>query len=129
MQADTPSPLVMPIAGGNRAQTSTSHQSLEEPYAAQTQHNACVAADVSGGTLPHSDIELTTALSNSPQHLQFLHQQAPQQSTDAGTQQLSNFEAKSITSSQKQSRRGGRGPPLGRSGRGRGRGRHRVTIE
>ena len=105
---------------------SVPHHSLRDPYAmhnAQAQQYACLAADDLGGALPHSDLELTTAQSNLPQHPQFPHQQAAQQSIEAETG------AKGITSNQNQSRGGGRGTPLGRSGKGRGRGRHRVIIE
>ena len=107
-----------------------SHYSLEEPYAmhtAQAQQNAHLAADVSGGALPHSDLELTTAQANLPQHLHFLHQQAAQQSTDLESMHLKQS-GKSTSSNQKQSRRGGHGTPLGQSDKGRGRGRHRVAI-
>ena len=134
VQADTPLSSVVPIAGGTGARTSVSHHSLEKPYAtqfAQAQHNARMAAHVSGGAVPRSDLELIMAQPTSPPHLHFEHQQAAQQSTDsidAGALQLDES-GQSITSYQKQSRGGGRGTPLGQSGKGRGRGRHRVTIQ
>lgn len=132
MQADNPSSSVVPIAGGIGTRTPVSQHSLDEPYVSHTataEHNARLAAVVADAALPHSDLELTTAHSSLPQHLQVPHHQAAQQSTDAETLQLNTSGAKSIASNQNQSRGAGRGTPLGQSGKGRGRGRHRVTIE
>lgn len=86
-----------------------------------------LATNVSGADLPQhvSNLKLE---SNWPQHLHSLHQQAAAQSTNAEAVQPKKAGTNTVTASSKQSR-GGRGAPLGRSGKGRGRGRHRVTID
>ena len=140
VQVHTLVSTVVPAANASGAQASSLSQSTYERQAThmpQRQCNAQPEADncATGsskkmddeGLMPQQNPggDLNAAQPHLPQYPEAA--QTKQQTEDAGPVQFSETGGKDIMSSMKRSK-GGRGAPLGQSGRGRGRGRHRVAI-
>lgn len=125
MQADTCVSSVMSSADATGAQI----YERQATDIAQNQRNTHPATyDVAGGLLQQQpDMDLNAAQPHLLKYSQQQALQAKQQTTDARPVQLNECAAKDVTSGLKHSK-GGRGPPLGPTGRGRGRGRQRVAI-
>lgn len=113
--------------GAQRSSLSQSTDEHQAADAAQRRCHACLQAEDVAAGLPqqHPGQELTAATPHFSEYSQA--PQTNQQTADAGSVQFTEPGGKHIAPSVKQSK-GGRGAPLGGSGRGRGRGRHMVTI-
>ena len=130
VQVDTLVSPFIPAANDSGAQASLLSQSTYERQAThmpQRQCNAQLEAHNCATGLPQQNPggDLNAAQPHLPQYPEAA--QTKQQTADAGPVQCSETGGKDIMSSMKQSK-GGRGAPLGQSGRGRGRGRHRVAL-
>ncbi|KAL3136676.1 hypothetical protein ABBQ38_005914 [Trebouxia sp. C0009 RCD-2024] len=117
------------VADASGAPTSSLSQSTDEHQAtdAARQCNACLKAEdvAAGSPLQHPDTEQSPAQPHLPQYSKA--PQTNQQTADGSSVQLDEPGGKHMAPHEKKSK-GGRGAPLGGSGRGRGWGRHRVTL-